>query len=69
MAGHEIVLVEAPVRPGCQEKRFIGQCEKGLGGKGDPENADQEWLSFAQVFFLFSVIAAASSKSVCIMCI
>ena len=24
LAGHEIVLVEAPMRPGCQEKRFIG---------------------------------------------
>lgn len=46
LAGNEIVLVEAPMRPGCQEKRFIGQCEKVLGGKGDPENADQKWLSF-----------------------
>ena len=51
LAGDEIVLVEAPMRPGRQEKRFIGQREKGLGGKGDPENADQEWLSFVQLFF------------------
>ena len=64
LAGNEIVLVEAPMRPGCQEKRFIGQCEKVLGGKGDPENADQKWLSFFS-----GDLAAAFHTRMCIMCI
>lgn len=68
LAGNEIVLVEAPMRPGCQEKRFIGQCEKGLGGNGDPENGDQEWLSFVQVFFVFGDCSCFHTR-MCIMCI